>query len=259
MDVVVWLRILGLGKYEAIFRENDIDETVLPSLTHENLKELGVASFGHRAKLLDAIAALRSDASGKAPSVDAATASSTPSATPEDHAERRQVTVMFCDLVGSTALSAHMDPEDLREVISAYHKCVAETVQRSGGFVAMYMGVGVLVYFGYPQAHEDDAERAVRAGLELVAAVAALKTHAPLQTRVGIATGLVVVGDLAIVGETPNLAARLQGVGEPNTVVIAESTRRLVGNLFELQDHGTQDLKGIVGRCGPGWHSVQRR
>ena len=175
---------------------------------------------------------------------------------PQETAERRQVTVMFSDLVGSTALSARMDPEDLREVISAYQKCVAETVQRFGGFVAKYMGDGVLVYFGYPQAHEDDAERAVRAGLELVAAVSALKTHAPLQTRVGIATGLVVVGDLigsgasqeqAIVGETPNLAARLQGVAEPNSVVIAESTRKLVGNLFELEDLGAQDLKGISG------------
>ena len=163
---------------------------------------------------------------------------------------------MFSDLVGSTALSARMDPEDLREVISAYQKCVAETVQRFGGFVAKYMGDGVLVYFGYPQAHEDDAERAVRAGLELVAAVGDLKTHAALQTRVGIATGLVVVGDLigsgasqeqAIVGETPNLAARLQGIAEPNSVVIAESTRKLVGNLFELEDLGAKDLKGIAG------------
>ena len=256
MDVVVWLRSLGLGKYEAIFRENDIDETVLPSLTHENLKELGVASFGHRVKLLDAIAALHSDASGKTPSVDATTTSSAPSAHPEDRAERRQVTVMFSDLVGSTALSARMDPEDLREVISAYQKCVAETVRRFDGFVAKYMGDGVLVYFGYPRAHEDDAERAVRAGLELVAAVGALNTHAPLQTRIGIATGLVVVGDLigsgasqeqAIVGETPNLAARLQGIAEPNTVVIAESTRGLVGNLFEVEDLGSQDLKGITG------------
>ena len=163
---------------------------------------------------------------------------------------------MFSDLVGSTALSARMDPEDLREVISAYQKCVAETVGRFGGFVAKYMGDGVLIYFGYPQAHEDDAERAVRAGLELIAAVRGLKTHAPLQTRVGIATGLVVVGDLigsgasqeqAIVGETPNLAARLQGITEPNSVVIAESTRKLVGNLFELQDVGAQELKGIAG------------
>jgi class 3 adenylate cyclase/predicted ATPase len=173
-----------------------------------------------------------------------------------DAAERRQVTVMFSDLVGSTALSARMDPEDLREVISAYQKCVAETVGRFGGFVAKYMGDGVLVYFGYPQAHEDDAERAVRAGLELVHAVTALKSSAPLQARVGIATGLVVVGDLigsgeaqerGIVGETPNLAARLQGVAEPNKVVIAEGTRRLLGNLFELEDLGAKDLKGIAG------------
>jgi class 3 adenylate cyclase len=171
-------------------------------------------------------------------------------------AERRQVTVMFSDLVGSTALSARMDPEDLREVISAYQKSVAETVQRFGGFVAKYMGDGVLIYFGYPQAHEDDAERAVRAGLDLIAAVSALKSPVSLQTRVGIATGMVVVGDLigsgeaqerGIVGETPNLAARLQGIAEPNTVVIAEGTRRLLGNLFELEDLGPKDLKGITG------------
>ena len=256
MDVVVWLRGLGLGKYEAAFRENEIDETVLPGLTAEDLKELGVAALGHRRKLLDAIAALRPDASGKAPSADDATTTDPASAPPEDRAERRQVTVMFSDLVGSTALSARMDPEDLREVISAYQKCVAETVGRFGGFVAKYMGDGVLIYFGYPQAHEDDAERAVRAGLELVAAVSSLKTHAPLQTRVGIATGLVVVGDLigsgasqeqTIVGETPNLAARLQGVAEPNMVVIADGTRRLLGNLFDLNDLGAKDLKGIAG------------
>ena len=255
MDIVVWLRGLGLGKYEAAFRENDIDETVLPSLTHENLKELGVASLGHRVKLLDAIAALRGDTTPRAPSAERTTRSA-PSVPPEDRAERRQVTVMFSDLVGSTALSGRMDPEDLREVISAYQKCVAETVQRFGGFVAKYMGDGVLIHFGYPQAHEDDAERAVRGGLQMVAAIGALKTHAPLQTRVGIATGLVVVGDLigsgasqeqAIVGETSNLAARLQGIAEPNSVVIAESTRKLVGNLFELEDLGPRDLKGIMG------------
>ena len=251
MDVVVWLRSLGLGQYEAAFRENEIDERVLPSLTAEDLKELGVAALGHRRMLLDAIAALRGDTN--------ATPAATPgpaalNASPRDTAERRQVTVIFSDLVGSTALSARMDPEDLREVISAYQKCVAESVRRFGGFVAKYMGDGVLIYFGYPQAHEDDAERAVRAGLELVASVSALKTHASLQTRVGIATGLVVVGDLigsgasqeqAIVGETPNLAARLQGIAEQNSVVIAESTRKLVGNLFELQDVGAQELKGI--------------
>jgi class 3 adenylate cyclase len=187
---------------------------------------------------------------------------------PRDTAERRQVTVMFCDLVGSTALSARMDPEDLREVISAYQKCVAEAVRRFGGVVAKYMGDGVLVYFGYPQAHEDDAERAVRAGLELVASVSALKSSSPLQTRVGIATGLVVIGDVigsgeaqerGIVGETPNLAARLQGTAEPNTVVIAESTRKLLGNLFELQDLGPRKSRAAPNRCGPGQRCGQVR
>jgi class 3 adenylate cyclase/predicted ATPase len=256
MDIVVWLRSLGLGKYEAAFRENEIDETVLPSLTHETLKELGVTAVGHRLKLLDAIAALRSGMSPPGLSSDLKTPQGASSASPEERAERRQVTVMFADLVDSTALSARMDPEDLREVISAYQKCAAEAVQRFGGFVAKYMGDGVLVYFGYPQAHEDDAERAVRAGLALVAAVRDLKTRPALQARVGIATGLVVVGDLigsgeaqerGIVGETPNLAARLQGLAEPNSVVIAESTRKLLGNLFELEDLGARDLKGVAG------------
>ncbi len=251
MDLGVWLRSVGLGEHEAVFRENKIDETVLPKLTAEDLKELGVAALGDRRKLLDAIAALRAETQPTPASVTTATET-----LPRDAAERRQVTVMFSDLVGSTALSARMDPEDLREVISAYQKCVAEAVKRFGGFVAKYMGDGVLVYFGYPQAHEHDAERAVRAGLELIAAVAELKTPTPLQTRVGIATGLVVVGDLigsgeaqerGIVGETPNLAARLQGIAEPNMVVIAEGTRRLLGNLFELQDLGAKDLKGIAG------------
>jgi len=254
MDLRDWLRSLGLERYEAAFRENEIDETVLPSLTAEDLKDLGVSIVGHRRKLLDAITTLRTDATAKESSGDAV--SSPPSATHDDRAERRQVTVMFSDLVGSTALSARMDPEDLREVISAYQKCVAESVGRCGGFVAKYMGDGVLVYFGYPQAHEDDAEQAVRAGLDLVAAVTCLTTHTALQTRVGIATGLVIVGDLigsgasqeqAIVGETPNLAARLQGVAEPNSVVIAESTRKLVGNLFELAALGLKELKGISG------------
>ena len=256
MELGGWLRSLGLGKYEAAFRENEIDESVLPSLTHETLKEIGVTAVGHRLKLLDAIAALHSDASGKTSSLDTAAASGTFSSASENRAERRQVTVMFSDLVGSTALSARMDPEDLREVITSYQSCVAETVQRFGGFVAKYMGDGVLIYFGYPEAHEDDAERAVRAGLELVAAVGSLKTYAPLQTRVGIATGLVVVGDLigsgasqeqAIVGETPNLAARLQSLAEPNEVVIADDTRKLIGHLFELEDLGATDLKGIPG------------
>ena len=246
-QVAEWLKTLGMSEYAERFAESDIDPSVLRDLTDQDLKELGV-SLGHRRKMLRAIAEL-------AGAVPASPQPALAEPTTQDTAERRQVTVMFSDLVGSTALSARMDPEDLREVISAYQKCVAETVRRFGGFVAKYMGDGVLVYFGYPQAHEDDAERAVRAGLELIAAISALKAPVSLQTRVGIATGLVVVGDLigsgeaqerGIVGETPNLAARLQVSADPNTVVIAESTRKLLGNLFELQDLGAKDLRGIA-------------
>jgi class 3 adenylate cyclase len=252
-DLGGWLRGLGLERYEAAFRENEIDDTVLPNLTAGDLKDLGVGIVGHRRRLLDAIAALRAEVSPPAPFA----------ATPleshhigKDVAERRQVTVMFSDLVGSTALSTRMDPEDLREVISAYQRRVAQTVRHFGGFVARYMGDGVLIYFGYPAAHEDDADRAVRAGLALIDAVATLPAPEPLQVRIGIATGVVVVGDLVgsgeaqehdIVGETPNLAARLQAIAEPNTVVIAEGTRRLLGNLFELRDLGPKELKGIAG------------
>ena len=247
--VTEWLALLGLSEYADRFAENGIDISVLPDLTDQDLKDIGVL-LGHRRKMLRAISELTS--------VDTPTPPHGAAPEPEQghDAERRQVTVMFTDLVGSTALSARMDPEDLREIISAYHRCVAETVQRFDGFVAKYMGDGALVYFGYPKAHEDDAERSVRAGLELVAAVSGLQTGALLQTRVGIATGLVVVGDLigsgesqerGIVGETPNLAARLQGVAEPDTVVIAESTRKLLGNLFDLQDLGAKELKGLAG------------
>jgi class 3 adenylate cyclase/tetratricopeptide (TPR) repeat protein len=253
MDLGGWLRRLGLEQYEAAFRENAISEKVLPNLTAEDLKDLGVGMVGHRRMLLDAIAALRAETSAPTLLCDAPLAIDKAA---KDTAERRQITVMFSDLVGSTALSARLDPEDLREVISAYQRCVAETVRRCGGFVAKYMGDGVLIYFGYPAAHEDDAERAVRSGLALIDAVATLPAPEPLQVRIGVATGLVVVGDLVgsgeaqergIVGETPNLAARLQGIAEPNTVVIAEATRRLLGNLFELQDLGPKELKGITG------------
>jgi class 3 adenylate cyclase len=257
MDLGGWLRSLGLERYEAAFRENEIDEAVLPNLTAEDLKDLGVAFVGHRRKLLDAIAALRIDASAKAPAPDAL------APTDRDTAEHRQVTVMFCDLVGSTALCARMDAEDLREIISAYQNCVAETVRRFDGFVAKYMGDGVLAYFGYPQAHEDDAERAVRAGLALVEAVPKLVIAAGshLQVRIGIATGLVVVGDLvgvgaaqeqAIVGETPNLAARLQALADPGTVMIASTTRRLTGGMFEYCDLGAVALKGFAENV-PAW------
>jgi class 3 adenylate cyclase/predicted ATPase len=251
-EISDWLEKLGMSEYAEGFAENRIDLSVLPDLTDQDLEKLGVV-LGDRRKMLRAIANLQ-DAVKSTPAV--AIGAATTVAPSHDTAERRQVTVMFSDLVGSTALSARMDPEDLREVISAYQNCVAGTVSRFGGFVAKYMGDGVLIYFGYPQAHEDDAERAVRAGLELIQAVGRLKSNAPLQTRVGIATGLVVVGDLvgsgaaqeqAVVGETPNLAARLQALAEPNIVVIAEDTRRLLGNLFELEDLGAKDLKGVLG------------
>jgi class 3 adenylate cyclase len=250
MELGGWLRSLGLEQYEATFHDNAIDDTVLRDLTEDHLREIGIP-LGARLKLLKAIAALPEHAPPAGPPANGA-----PRGSPHDAAERRQVTVMFSDLVGSTALSARLDPEDLREVIGAYHKCVAEIVRRFGGFVAQYLGDGVLAYFGYPQAHEDDAERAVRAGLELIWTVAGVSTRASLQTRVGIATGLVVVGDLldaggsqerGIIGETPNLAARLQGIAQPNMIVIAEGTRKLLGNLFELQDLGAKELKGIAG------------
>src|SRR6202035_4770319 len=183
-----------------------------------------------------------------------------------DNAERRQLTVMFCDLVGSTALSARLDPEDLREVIAAYHRAVAEVVTGFDGFISRYMGDGVVIYFGYPQAHEDDAERAVRAGLGAIDAVSRLDVKSiKLQARVGIATGLVVVGDLigagsaqeqSVVGETPNLAARLQTLAEPDTVVIAAGTRRLVGDLFEYRDLGAVAVKGIAAPL-PAWQVLR--
>ena len=247
MDIDGWLRGIGLEQYAQTFRDNAIDADVLCDLTDEHLRELGLP-LGARLKLLRAVAALSTGQTPISPEI------TTPA--PRTDAERRQVTVMFSDLVGSTALSARMDPEDLRDVIAAYHKCAAAIVQRFDGFLAQFLGDGVLVYFGYPKAHEDDAERAVRAGLELINAVSALKTPVSLQIRVGIASGLVVVGDLmrsgnaierGIVGETPNLAARIQGIADPNAVVIAESTRKLIGNLFELEDLGAKDLKGIAG------------
>src|SRR5271167_3256651 len=261
MDVGGWLRRLGLEQYEASFRENKIDDTVLPRLTAEDLKDLGVGFVGHRRKLLDAVAALCAEASAPTPLSDAPLATDKAA---QDTAERRQVTVMFSDLVGSTALSARMDPEDLREVIAAYQKAVAATVQRFGGFVAKYMGDGVLIYFGYPQAHEDDAERAVRAALAVIEAVGRLPARQDLRVRLGIATGLAVVGDLlgegaaqerAVIGETPNLAARLQALAAPNTLIIGEATRRQVGGLFDLADLGPQALTGFA-EPQPAWRVI---
>ena len=249
MDIAAWLQSLGLERYEPLFRDNEIDWEVLPKLTSEDLKEIGVVAIGHRRKLLDAIAAL----GAVVPAAETAAAVDVPA--PAD-AERRQLTVMFCDLVGSTALSSRLDPEDLREVIAAYHRAVAEVVAGFDGFVAKYMGDGVLVYFGYPRAHEDDAERAVRAGLSSIDAVGRLDVKsAKLQARVGIATGLVVVGDLigegsaqeqSVVGETPNLAARLQALAGPNMLVISEATRRQIGELFDLEDLGPLRLAGFA-------------
>jgi class 3 adenylate cyclase len=239
MDIAAWLQGLGFARYVPAFRDNEIDWEVLPKLTSEDLGEIGVAAIGHRRKLLDAIAALGA-------TVPNAAVRAAPSDAPAPtEAERRQLTVMFCDLVGSTALSTRHDPEDLRELIGDYHRAIVDTIGRFDGFVAKYMGDGVLIYFGYPQAHEDDAERAVRAGLAVIAAVGQLPGREDLRVRLGIATGLAVVGDLigegaaqerGVVGETPNLAARLQALAAPNTLVIAEATRRQVGGLKRRGD-----------------------
>ena len=245
MDIASWLRQMGLEQYEPVFRAHAIDGSVLPSLTAEDLKDLGVELVGHRRKLLDAIAALHT----------APTPVSGRQATMPAGAERRHLTVLFCDLVGSTALASSFDPEDLREIIGAYHRRVADCVAAFDGFVAKYMGDGVLAYFGYPQAHEDDAERAVRSALTVITAVAQVASPIPLRVRIGIASGLVVVGDLVgtgeaqergIVGETPNLAARLQALAEPNAIIVSDGTRREIGALFEVRDLGPQTLAGFA-------------
>jgi predicted ATPase/class 3 adenylate cyclase len=255
VDIAAWLHGLGLQQYEQAFRDNEIDAAVLPELTAEDLRDIGVGPVGHRRKLLAAIAALRNES---APVLAVERREAT--------AERRQLSVMFCDLVGSTALSSRFDPEDLREVIAAYHRTVGEIITAAGGFISRYMGDGALVYFGYPQAHEDDAERAVRAGLAAIEAVRRLDVNSvKLQTRIGIATGLVVVGDVigegpaqeqTVVGETPNLAARLQALAEPDTVVIGAGTRRLLGDLFEYRDLGPVEVKGIATPV-PAWQVLR--
>ena len=260
MDIASWLRELGLERYERAFQQSEIEPEILAELTDADLKELGIP-LGPRRKLAKAIAALSVET---APSGHPTPAVAP--ATPAPQAERRQLTVLFVDLVGSTALAARLDPEDMGAVMRAYHGACAETVERWGGHVAKYMGDGVLAYFGWPQAHEDDAERAVRAGLELVAAVSTLDATGlavgggrakgqPLAARIGIATGLVMVGELigegsakeqTVIGETPNLAARLQALAAPGSVVIGQATRKLVGALFELVDLGPRRLKGFT-------------
>ena len=248
MDIAVWLQDLGLQQYEQAFRDNAVDDLVLRELTADDLRDIGVSPVGHRRKLLNAIAALYDRPE------------------PEDvdslSAERRQLTIMFCDLVGSSALAALLDPEDLREVIAAYHRTVATLVAQFRGFVSQFLGDGVLVYFGYPQAHEDDAEQAVRAGLSVIDAIVRLDVKSvKLQARVGIATGVVVPSELigegaaqerSVVGETPNLAAALQALAEPGTVVIAASTQRLVGNLFAYRELGGVKVKGSAAPV-PAW------
>src|ERR1700751_1066832 len=249
MDVGGWLRSLGLGQYEALFRASEIDADILPELTDADLEKLGVP-LGHRKRLLRAISGLAAAETLAAPAASTG-------AKPHDAAERRPLTVMFCDLVGSRALSVWFDPEELREEIRAYQNAVSGVVARYDGFVAKFMGDGVLAYFGYPRAHEDDAERAVRAGLEIAGAVASLETRGTerLAVRIGIATGLVVVGDLvgegsaqeqAVIRETPNLAARLQALAQPGQIVLAGATRRLIGDLFRLRDLGRQTVKGFA-------------
>jgi class 3 adenylate cyclase len=243
VDITAWLHGLGLQQYEATFRDNAIDAEVLTELTEADLEKLGVL-LGHRKKLVKAIDELRAPPSevNRAPRAD--------------RPERRQLTVMFCDLVGSTALAVRLDPEDLREVVGAYHRYISDAITPFGGFVAKYMGDGALIYFGYPRAHEDDAEHAARAALALIGNGSGIPVDGDaLQMRIGIATGIAVVGDLigigaakeeAVIGEMPNLAARLQVLAEPNTIVIAESTRRLVGSLFDLADLGQQEFKGFT-------------
>jgi class 3 adenylate cyclase len=252
LDIGEWLRSLGLQSYEQMFKDNGIDLEVLPHLTAEDLKEIGVRAVGHRRKILDAIGI---------PPAGPAAVRAPPSA------ERRQLTLMFVDLVGSTDLSRRIDPEELRDIMRAYQNTVAGEIARLEGHVAKFLGDGILAYFGWPRAREDAAERAVRGGLAVAEAVGGMVAGANghlLQARVGIATGLVVVGDLlgegaakeeAVTGETPNLAARVQQAAEPGTVVIADSTRRLVGDLFELVGLGALQLKGFAEPV-PAWRVI---
>ena len=258
MDVADWLRALGLERYEATFRENDVSAEDLCQLTADDLKELGVAGVGHRRRLLVAVAKLNEQRTTDAvsPIVPPTIAASGPlgEEAVSQVGERRQLTVMFCDLVGSTALSEKLDPEELRSLLHAYRIHCGDVITRYDGFVARYVGDGVLTYFGWPTAHEDDAERAVRAALEIVHAVKRASATESLSVRIGIATGPVVVGEAAgmgdqaklAIGSTPNLAARLQGLATADQIVIAASTRRLIGNVFELIDLGEHGLKGIA-------------
>src|SRR5262245_18646442 len=256
-DVAEWLASLELREYAQRFAENAIDLSVIRDLTESDLKEIGVL-LGHRRKILRAIAELQ-----RAPAI-APQVGTEPG---RERAERRQLTVMFCDLVGSTALATRLDPEDMRQVMALFHRRIAEVIDDYQGIVARYMGDGVLAYFGYPQAHEDDVVQAVYAGLALVETAANLQTgvDSPLQIQVGIATGVAVVGDLigegssqeqAVVGDTPNLAARLQALAEPGTVMISATTRRLAAGQFEYRNRGPVALKGWTEPV-PAWEVLR--
>src|SRR6266849_1020158 len=274
IDVASWLQQLGLAQYEPAFRDNEVDGDVLPDLTADDLIAIGITAVGHRRKLLSAIAGLRTEAPAPAaPAVTAAPAPAPVSAPVQAEAERRQLTVMFCDLVGSTALSTAMDPEDLRDVIASFQTRCTEAIRRYDGFVAKFMGDGILAYFGYPRAHEDEAERSARAGLDIVAAMAELNAAVPrppgveLAVRIGIASGPVIVGDqigegtaseTAVVGETPNLAARLQALAQPNQIVVSAATRAMLGDHFDLDDLGAYELKGFAEPV-PVWRILSAR
>ena len=265
-QIADWLEKFGMSEYAQTFRENGIDLSVLPDLTDQDLEKLGVL-LGHRRKLLRAIADLEA-IEKSAPAV--AVAAATPAAPrPLDTAERRQLTVMFSDLVGSTALSARLDPEDMREIVSAYQRCVADPVTASAASSPNTWAMACLSISAIPRRMSMMPNAPSAPGLTWSRRCRALyRGRLPLQVRVGIATGLVVVGDLigsgeaqerGIVGETPNLAARLQALAEPNAVVIADDTRRLLGNLFELEDLGGKTSRASPSRCGPGRHCGQAR
>ena len=257
MDVVVWLRSPGLAKYEAAFRDNEVDDSVLPNLTAEDLKELGATALGDRRKLLDAIAALRTDEGAKTKATTQDSAGLPLSApTIEATAERRQLTVAFIDFVGSTALGGELDPEDLIWLLSQYRESCVAAIGKFEGHVAQYLGVGILVYFGFPQAQEDATHGAVRAGLEIVEKVGRLRQPdgRAVQVRVGLATGLVVTqgatgvgaaGEETVVGDTPNLAARLQSLTEPGCVLVGPTTHQLTSEFFEFSFLGEHAIKGF--------------
>ena len=263
-----WLENLALGQYADAFAENDVSLDLLPKLTSDDLKEIGVGSVGHRRRLLDALAILRAGTASSAATIPPAPKVPGEEAPREarQQAERRQLTIMFCDLVGSTERSRRLDPEDMREVVLAYQNVAANGIRRFDGHVAKFMGDGVMAYFGYPQAHEDDAARAVRSGISILDALSdvVVVDNEPLSVRIGIATGEVVVGDLigegaaqeeAVVGDTPNLAARLQGIASSGEVVLDGRTRRLVGQAFLLEDKGSHHLKGFD-HAVPVWRAI---